>query len=337
MTTDQHVEVGTKLLLRAALIFLGLSLLYMIRDIIVLAFLAIVVSASLSPLIKKLHHRKLPRATAVVSVYALVLVIFGSLIALIIPPFINQISDFVDNFASSVDTWSQLGRYFDTHAVVLDKEVVAQNIRESVAGSFSGIFSTTLGFFSGLVSFIIFFFLALYMSLEENGIEKFLVSITPKRYKEYVIGLATRAQTKISHWLLGQLVLMVVVFAMYFIGLSILGVPYALVLAILGGALEIVPYVGPIIAAIPAILMGALVSPWLGFMTLLFYTVAHQIESHAITPQVMKRAVGVNPVATILALLIGAKIGGLLGIILAVPAAAVIGIFVEDFLEKRKI
>jgi predicted PurR-regulated permease PerM len=337
MTTDQQVEVGTKLLVRAVLMFLGLVLLFMIRDIIILTFLAIIVSSSLSPIIKWLHQKKLHRASAVVLVYLFVLVTMGLLVALIIPPFVNQIGDFASSFPNYLNKLSQLVWYFDTHYFAFDQAAFLKNVQSSFTGSFSGIFSKTVGFFSGLISFIVFFFLSLYMSLEEDGIEKFLVSVTPVQYKKYVTTLAKRTQTKISHWLLGQLVLMITVFLMYFIGLSLLGVPYALLLAILGGALEIIPYVGPIIAAIPAVLMGALISPVLGLSTLIFYTVAHQIESHVITPQVMKRAIGVNPVAIILSLLIGAKMGGLLGIILAVPAAAVIGIFVEDFLEKRKI
>lgn len=336
MTTNQQVEVGTKLIIRTILIFLGLALLYLIRDIIVLTFLAIVVSAALAPIIRWLQRKKFPRSGAVVATYLFVLVILGLLVALLIPPFINQIGDFVENFPNYVDKLSQIGRYFDNHFAI-DNESLVKSIEENVSESFTGIFSTTLGFFSGLVSFIVFFFLSLYMSLEENGVEKFLMSVTPSRYDDYIRSLAVRVQSKISQWLLGQLVLMITVFAIYFVGLSLLHVPYALVLAILGGALEIVPYVGPIIAAIPAIFMGALVSPLLGLSTLIFYTVAHQIESHAITPQVMKRAIGINPVAIILSLLIGAKLGGLLGIILAVPAAAVIGIFVEDFLEKKKI
>lgn len=317
--------------------FLGAAFLYLIRDIIVLTFLAIVVSASLSPLIKWFQRKKLPRAGAVVLVYMSMLLVIGLLIALVIPPFINQIGQFVDNFPSYVDKLAQMGRYFDAHYFNFDQDAFLKNIEDSFSSSFSGIFSTTIGFFSGLISFIVFFFLSLYMSLEENGVEKFLVSVTPKQYEEYVVTIAERTQKKISHWLVGQLVLMITVFVMYFIGLTLLGVPYALVLSILGGVLEIIPYVGPIIAAIPAVIMAMLVSPLLGLSTLVFYTLAHQIESHAITPQVMKRAVGVNPVAVILSLLIGAKLGGLLGIILAVPAAAVLGIFVEDFLEKRKI
>jgi len=336
MNTNQQVQVGTTLLLRAALIFLGLAFLYMIRDIIVLTFLAIVVSASLSPIVTWLQRRKVPRASAVVLVYLSLLAVIGLLIALIVPPFISQIGEFVDNLPNYVDKVSQMLWYFDTHYFSFDRAAFAKNIEGGFTDSFSGIFSTTLGLFSRFISFIVFFFLSLYMSLEENGVEKFLVSVTPSQYKDYVRTIATRTQRKISHWLLGQFVLMLTVFAMYFIGLSVLGVPYALLLAILGGAFEIIPYVGPIIAAIPAILMAILVSPILGLSTLIFYTVAHQVESHAITPQVMKRAVGVNPVAIILSILIGAKLGGLLGIILAVPAAAVIGIFVEDFLEKRK-
>jgi predicted PurR-regulated permease PerM len=337
MTTEQQVEVGTKLMVRAGLFFLVASFLYAIRDIVVLSFLAIIVSASVSPLIKWFHHRKMPRTFAVVLVYILVLAFIGILIALIIPPFVNQIGEFANNFPQYAEKLSQIMWYFDSHYFAFDQASFIKSVEGGLTGSVSGIFSKTIGFFSGVVSFIVFFFLALYMSLEENGIEKFLVSITPKQYQSYVVSLAVRTQTKISQWLLGQLILMLTVFMLYFAGLSLLGVPYALVLALLGGALEIVPYVGPIIAALPAIAMGLLVSPLLGISTLVFYTIAHQIESHVITPQVMKRAIGVNPVAIILSLLIGAQLGGLLGVILAVPAAAVLGIFVEDFLEKRKI
>lgn len=337
MTRDDAVDIGTKLLLRAVLFFLGVAFLYGIRDIIVLSFLAIIVSASLNPVIRKLQKQNIPRSVAVVVVYIGVLCIFGALIGLIIPPFVTQIGEFVDNFPLYVDKSTQFLRYFDAHYFTFDEKALLDNVKESVGNSFSGIFSTTIGFFSGLISFIVFFFLSLYISFEENGIEKFLTSVTPRRYDSYMRSVAKRIQNKISMWLLGQVVLMIVVFLMYFIGLSLLHVPYALVLSILGGVLEIIPYVGPIIAAIPAILMASLVSPLLGVSTLVFYTVAHQIESHAITPQVMKRAVGVNPVAIILSLLIGAKLGGLLGVILAVPAAAVIGVFVEDFMETRKV
>jgi predicted PurR-regulated permease PerM len=99
--------------------------------------------------------------------------------------------------------------------------------------------------------------------------------------------------------------------------------------------LEIVPYVGPIVSAIPGVILGFLISPLTGFLALLVYVVSQQLENNILVPLIMKRAVGLNPVAIILALLAGAKIGGALGAILAVPVAAAIGIVMRDMFFKE--
>jgi hypothetical protein len=114
----------------------------------------------------------------------------------------------------------------------------------------------------------------------------------------------------VSQWLFGQALLMLIAFVMYYIGLSILGVPYALAIAFFGGLMEILPYIGPILAAIPAVLVGLLVSPVLGVSALIFYIIAHQAEAHIVAPQVMKHSAGLNPVALIVAILIGLELGG---------------------------
>ena len=121
-----------------------------------------------------------------------------------------------------------------------------------------------------------------------------------------------------------------------FIGLAIVGVPYALILAIFAGIMEIIPYVGPIVSAVPGVVLGFLISPTLGFLALLVYLVSQQMENHVIVPQVMKKAVGLNPISVILALLIGARLGGAIGAILAIPVATGISLFINDLLEKRK-
>jgi predicted PurR-regulated permease PerM len=115
-----------------------------------------------------------------------------------------------------------------------------------------------------------------------------------------------------------------------------LKVPYALVLAIFGGVLEIIPYLGPIISAIPAIILGFFVSPLTGLLVLVFYILIQQLENHVMVPQIMKKAVGLNPIVVILVLLIGAKIGGTMGAILSIPVATVINVFLQDVFFKKK-
>lgn len=134
----------------------------------------------------------------------------------------------------------------------------------------------------------------------------------------------------------GQLLLMVTAFSLYFIGLSILGIPYALTLALLGGILEMVPYAGPTMASIPAILLGFLVSPLLGAAVIFLFIGIQQVQNHIIAPQVMRHTVGLNPVAVVLSLLIGAKLAGIAGVLLAVPSAAAVSVFVDEFLGNSR-
>jgi predicted PurR-regulated permease PerM len=159
--------------------------------------------------------------------------------------------------------------------------------------------------------------------------------MAPEKYHDQALQIVKKIRLKVSQWLYGQLILMLIAFVMYYIGLTVLGVPYALAIALFGALMEMLPYIGPILAGIPAVFIGLLVSPVVGFSALVFYTVAHQVEAHVLAPQVMKRSAELNPVAFILAVLIGYELAGPLGIILSVPAAMILSVFVEDLLEQK--
>ena len=339
MSVDEHVEVGTKILLRFLIIALVLGFLYLIRDVVFLIFLSVLTSAALAPAVTRLKHFGLSRTPAVIIVYSVLFFGVVALISFFIPIFIDEVRQFVVNWpAYSVYLNQMLGNiesYLQPLGIAFEKESLFGNIEQSVGSGFTGIFSTTVSFFSGLISVLGFFFLSVYLSLEEKGIEKFFLLVTPDRYHGYALSLAERMQGKVSQWLFGQLLLMLIVFTMYYIGLTLLGIPYALAVAFFGGLMEIIPYVGPIIAGIPAVILGLLISPVMGLSVLAFYVIAHQLEGHIIAPQVLKRSIGLNPVVLIVAALIGAKLGGPLGILLSIPTAMILSVFVEDFLEKK--
>jgi predicted PurR-regulated permease PerM len=205
-----------------------------------------------------------------------------------------------------------------------------------VGGFFGSVFSTTVDVLHGFISLIAMLTIAFYLSIEEKGIRRFFSSVTPDRYQEYVISRAQIVYDKIGHWMLGQFFLMFAVFLSCLVLLLSLDVPYAFLLAFLTGILEVVPYIGPILSAIPAVLLGFTVSPFVGLLVLAGYIVIQQTESHVLVPQVMKRAVGLHPIVVILALLIGAKTGGVIGAILAVPVATGIGVFIKDAFDKKQ-
>jgi predicted PurR-regulated permease PerM len=181
------------------------------------------------------------------------------------------------------------------------------------------------------------FSLAFYMSVEENGIKHFLVSVTPEKHKRYVASITDRIKDSMGKWLLGQLLLMLIIAVTVWLGLLLVGVPHALLLGVFAGIMEIIPYVGPIIGAVPGVILGFIASPTIGFFAILVYVATQQLENHVIVPQVMKKAVGLSPITVILVLLIGAKLAGAMGAILAVPIAAAVSIFVKDLRQGKEI
>jgi predicted PurR-regulated permease PerM len=340
MNSETVVEIGTRLILRVALIATGAYFLYLLRDIVLLVLLAVLTAAAFYPLIARLDRWKFSRTGAVVVVYLGFLALIVAMVAVFIPLFISEVKNFSNAWPMYGEKLSgilsALEAYFRSFGVEFSRDQFFSEIEAGLSQGAGNIVATTVGIFSGLIHFLGYFFLALYLSLEENGIEKFFLALAPEQYHARAAEFAGKIRVRVSRWLGAQLLLMAIVFVIYYIGLSLFGVPYALAIALFGGLVEIVPYIGPILAAIPAVLLGLLEAPVVGFSVLAYYVVAHQLESHIIAPQVMKHSAGLNPVVLIVAVLIGLELGGAIGVLLAVPIAMIAGVFVEDFMEKRQ-
>ncbi len=341
MILNEQVEVGTKLLIRAAMLVAGVFALYLLRDVVLVVLLALLTAAAFGPAIRKLERLKLSRTASVIIVYVLLLLGGITLLTVFVPIFLNELRQFVFQWPDHAKRLSIFLEGLESSlqglGIDFQKEALFQNSASAVTSWVSNLFTTTVNLFQGLIHFIGYFFLALYLSLEEKGIEKFFLMLAPKKYHEHALSIAFRMQGKVSQWLFGQLLLMVIAFSIYFIGLSFLGVPYAFAIALFGGLMEILPYIGPVLAGFPAVIFGLLVSPGLGIAALLFYIVAHQMEAHIIAPQVMKRSADLSPVALIIAILVGLELAGPLGIILAVPLTMMLSVFVEDILIRRSV
>jgi len=340
MSEKRTVNISTEIILKVAAVFLGLWFLYLIRDVIALFFVAVLVMAAIEPSVNWLQGRKIPRPLAVLTVYVSLFLILIVLASFLVPALISQFKDFSQNLPAysekATSVFSGVRNFTEAQGFIFNTQNFLENLNENLNQSSTKIFSTTVGVFSGLLSSVVIFSIAFYMSVKEKGMEKFLRSITPGGYKKEVVSVAEKIKAKIGRWVVGQLFLMFVIFILDFMALYLIGVPYVLILAIIGGLLEIIPYLGPIIATILAALVGFLTSPVKGLLVLLSYILIQQAENHIITPQVMKKAVGLNPVAVILALLIGVKVAGVPGAILAVPTATAIGVIAENLVRKDK-
>ena len=204
------------------------------------------------------------------------------------------------------------------------------NFGENIANLSWNVFTGTRSVITGFVSFLFVFVIALYLVVERDALKKLAKLLTPAEHYPYVARMIERAQKSVGRWVVGQIVLGLLVGSLVGVSMWMIGVPYALLLGILAGVLELVPAIGPLIAATPGVLV-ALTQGWvIGLTAFIVYVIIGQVESHVLIPNVMRRAVGLPPLVTIIAVILGARLLGVLGIILAVPAATIIAIFLSD-------
>ena len=337
---NRNIEISSGTILRTVLILLLLWFLYLVRDILALVFVAIIIVSAIDPIVDWCQKKRIPRSLAVLVIYVLAISIVGTAISFLVAPIASEIRGLGENFPNLVEKFSGYFRGVQNYATSHNLQQQISNFSGSVTNSFSqigtNIFSGTISFIGGIFSFLVVLSFAFYMSVEEKGVKKFFTSIAPAEHGEYVAGLVDRIQFKMGRWLLGQITLMVIIFAIDYVGLLIIGAPYALVLAIMAGLLEIVPYVGPIVSAIVAASIGFLHGPVTGLLVLALFAIAQQLEGYVIAPLVMKKAVGLNPVVVILALLLGAKLGGVMGVIIAVPVATMVSEVAGNLVRKRE-
>lgn len=337
MNNSQTINISFSTILRVIFILLALVFLYLIWDILIIVFVAVIIAAAINGPVSWLQRHKVPRLLGVVFIYLLLLLLLALIVSLIFPPLAEQIKqldtyfpEFMEKIGLSVQEW--WGKY----KLEGNLQTLLDTVGNKLDQAASSVFGTIIDLFGGLISAMIILVISFYLAVQEKGAKRFLVSLTPNEHQSYVSDLIERIESKIGGWLRGQLLLMFIIGCLTYIGLYFLGIKYALTLALVAALLEIIPYIGPILAAIPAVILAFLQAPFLALLVILLYIVIQQIENYLIVPQVMKRAVGLNPVVIIIVMLIGAKLAGLLGIILAVPLAAAVAEFLKD-LQKKEI
>lgn len=333
------INISTGIIFRTIFIILALWFLYAVRDVIVLLFMSVILVSAMEPAVDFLQRKRIPRTVTVLLIYLLILALISVAVSFLIPPLVSQFQQLSQNFSEYSqkfkDSLGPINSFTQVNHINWGTSQILDELGSSLSSVGRNVFSKTIGIFSGLLSVVIVFSLAFYMSAKEDGIKNFIISVTPEKHHEYAANLTERIKDKIGRWLLGQIFVMFVIFLLDSIGLYLVGVPYALILGIFAGIMEVVPYVGPIISGIPGVILGFMISPTTGFLAFLVYLIAQLFEGNVVVPQVMKRVVGLNPIAVILALLIGAKLAGVLGAILSIPVATVVGLFIRDIMDSK--
>jgi predicted PurR-regulated permease PerM len=345
MGNQQKLEITTGSWVRGVIVIAVAYAFYLSNQFILVIITSVVIASATEPLVGWTKKRNVSRLFSVILIYVVTALVLVSLFYFLLLPLVGEVSSFIRTltvYSNSVTNGGVLSDIFRTQNMFggFDTPVLIKqfNTQLNVLANFlsQGIFSSATLIFGGVLNFVLIIVLSFYLTVQEDGISKFLKIITPIQHEQYVIGLWRRSQHKIGLWMQGQ-ILSSALMTLLFIALLIIGVPHALLLAVLAGIFELIPLFGATLAAIPTLYIAYTSA---GMNTALIvagiYVLIQQIESHVIYPLVQRKMIGILPIISIMALVVGGTLAGFLGVLIAVPMAAVMMEFFSD-LEERKI
>jgi len=323
----QRVEISHRTIVFTVFFLLGLWFLYQIRQIILTLFVSLILMSALNPTVNKLEHLRLPRWLAIMIIYILTFGGIGLILAIIIPSLIDQTELFITRISPLIKNIGLSGLNIDSSIITAQISQLG-SVPANLLKFIIGVFSNIVGIFALMV-------ITFYLLVERKNLDKYLMVLFGEGQEQKAKDLVDKIEKRLGGWVRGEFILMTTIGVMTYVGLRLLGIEVALPLAILAALLEIVPNIGPIISAIPAILVCIAISPVMVLGVAALYFFVQQSENSFVVPKVMQKTVGVNPLVTILSLAVGAKIGGVLGAILAVPMVLVIQVVASEFFSSK--
>ena len=336
---SQNFTISTSTILKVIGVVAGLWFLWFIRDVLGIFFVALLLAALIDPLANYFVKFKIPRGVTVLLTYVVLFAVVAGVLLLVVPPLTQQLGEIgqdLDQAVGSVSEVLESVEAFSTKHGLAEGAGGLSNLRENLSQGASQIFTTIADVFGGIASLILVLVLAFYIVVEEDVLKRVARQVVPKKYHAYTASLIGRMQTRLGKWMRGQLLLMLLIGVFTYVGLTILGVRFALVLALLAGLAEMVPYVGPTASSIPAILLAFTISPLKALLVAVLYFAIQQLENGILVPKVMQKTAGLNPIVSLFSVLVGFKLAGVLGALLAIPIATVISVFVQDVMGTEK-
>jgi predicted PurR-regulated permease PerM len=338
-------ELKSLILWTISMVFLAVVIFwcaYLVRSVLLLLYCSILLAIGFSPIVRLIERQTLlpigsarfPRWLAILLLYVAILGTLTLIGFLVIPPLVHQ--------AQSL--WVALPGMFErAQQFLISKGIIAEHLtfREAVAktpgsggdaaGAIAGAVINVVGGIFGVIKILI---LTFYLLVESAGLRDTFLRLFPKGQRLRVHQAGHEVTLKVSAWLGGQLLLGTIIGASSAIGLWALGIPFFYVLALLSGIGELIPVIGPVLSAIPALAVASTVSLNKVLFVAIFFAVQQQLENHVLVPRIMSKQVGVSAVTVIASLLIGGSLLGIVGALLAVPTAAILQVVATEVLKE---
>jgi predicted PurR-regulated permease PerM len=346
--SDKIIQISAGTIIKTILIAVLFVAFFYIRDIVLVVFLAIIIASAVEPGTQWFMRRGVPRILAVLLIYFAAVMMLVVMFYFLFLPLLNQSATFLSTlpgYLGELQVWNPLqnNELLSSNSAIqgfsqtFSLSQIVEQINTTVSNFSQGFFSTASTIFGGILSFLLVIVLSFYLSVESDGVSNFLRIVTPAKNEKYILNLWKRSQHKIGLWMQGQVVLAIIIAMLVFLGLTLLQIDNALLLAVLAGMFEIIPLFGPILAAIPAVTLALVTNGMTSALIVVgLYIIIHQFENQLIYPLVVRKIVGVPPIVSILALIIGGKLAGFVGLLISVPLATMLIEFLND-VEKNKI
>ena len=326
----RDLEPSTKIILKVIFAGLILAFLWIVKDIVLILILALVLASAMEPMVDYFNEKRIPRAVSVLTVYILVFASFAFVIYLLIPPAIAQVQLLSERWP---EYSIQLQRLFGNSAISVEQ--MGDFLKQLTSGGKGGLLTGTVSLFNAFFTLITVMVISFYLVAEDRGMKTFISALLPETHRGFAINLIEKIQKKMGLWVIGQIILSVSIFLLTFIGLSLLKVEYALFLALLAGLLEVVPYIGPFLSAVPAVVFAFIQNPTLALVVAVMYLIVQKVEGYVLVPKVMEKTVGTSPLVVLLSLLVGFKLAGIVGLLIAVPLVSAITVVISEVMSNK--
>jgi len=322
----KKVEISHRTIIFTVFFLILLAFLWQIRQIIIGLFVGLILMTAINPAIDRMEKMKIPRVLGIILIYILILALVGLVIAGVIPPLVDQTSTLIANAPKFIEGLGILN---------IDQWIIESQIQQ--LGSIpANLVKISVEILTNMVVIAALLVITFYLLLERKNLNRYLHILFGGDGERKAEKFIDEMEKKIGSWIRAQLFSMIIIGMMSYFGLRLLGIDFALPLALLAGLFEIIPNIGPVVSSIPAILAGLAISPLMALAVAALYFLIQQIESSFIYPQIVAREVGVNPLITIISLAVGFKLSGILGAILAVPFVLLIQVIASEVFASER-
>jgi len=333
MTKEGKIDISWMTFVRFFAVAGLLVLAYILRSVLAMIFVSIIIAAALSPLVDWFEKRKIPRLVGALIIYLGIIALISLIIYFAFPIIYEEVL----NLADSLPGISEQVLHLISNSVLGERiSDFISSYQGSIIKDASQFFSILINLGGGIVSVLTVFLISFYLLLEKDGISDFIKFVTPQSIESTVLKIWYRSRLRLGKWLRVQLLLSTIIGAMVWIVLVILGVKYAFILAIFAALCELVPMVGPILAGVVATIVALTQSLPLAIWTAIAFILIQRVENDILVPAIMGKTIGFNPVIVLVALFAGGKLGGVVGMLIALPVVIVVEEIIKELNKKKQ-